>query len=195
MTLGLARVCWVTPLVGTGTTAVPLTPTPTHRATLQLLPINSNSSFLARYSGVLQVVSGLLWLIGGYPARPIIWSQDGVTWSQAPPTLQNANADARQMVSAIVSQWCAHRRLFPCVSDGNVWASLCVAVLGRCCDWGSFVHCWACLFACLIWMRTRFTGIHGVFCGVTCFASMKTACFHQPCLHRGRVAGSTAWRS
>jgi hypothetical protein len=170
----------VTPLVGTGTTSVPLTPTPPHRATLQLLPINSNSSFLARYSGVLQVVSGLLWLIGGYPARPIIWSQDGVTWSQAPPTLQNANADARQMVSAIVRQWCVHRWRSPVLAMGvGVWASLYVFVRGRCCDWGSFVHCWACLFARFSWMHACFTGVHSVI-----FLTMF-----------GRVVGSTAWRS
>jgi hypothetical protein len=69
----------------------------------QLVPLTTASTTLSRYGAVLQVVSGILWLAGGYPDRPLHWSDDGVNWSQAPPSLQDVNANARLMASGIVS--------------------------------------------------------------------------------------------
>ncbi len=69
----------------------------------QLVPLTTASATLSRYGAVLQVVSGILWLAGGYPDRPLHWSDDGVNWSQAPSSLQDVNANARLMASGIVS--------------------------------------------------------------------------------------------
>jgi hypothetical protein len=68
----------------------------------QLAPTGTGAPTLARVGPIVMVVSGLLFLAGGQPVGPVLFSVDAVTWEVAPSHMQSNGAAQREFASAVV---------------------------------------------------------------------------------------------
>ncbi len=70
------------------------------------LPVMPASRPLLQRSGYnLLVLNDVMWIVGGTPSLPVVWSSDGVDWQPAPDSLGNSSIARRFGASALVS-WC-----------------------------------------------------------------------------------------